>query len=116
MADGDRGDPGDIRDARGRFAPGNRGGPGPKPYGQTITPILAKIAHELSADGKRTNAEALADKLWELAKAGERWAAEYVTNRLDGKPRETVVTEGENRAPIILLRMPDVAGEGKAEA
>ena len=95
------------RDERGHFLPGNPGGPGRKPLAQTITPLLVEIAQELCADGSgRTNARVLAEKIWAMAHGGDMRAIEYLGNRLDGKPRETVVTEGENREPIILLRMP----------
>lgn len=45
------------------------------------------------ADGDKRGVRAVAVKIWDLAETGERWAAEFLRDTIDGKPVQAV--EGE---------------------
>ncbi len=89
------------QDARGRFVAGNTigaqwqpGGPSPNPGGRpkdavSLTVEAKKILAEIGSDG-RTNAALLAQKLLDLALAGNVECMRYLGDRTDGKPAQAV--------------------------
>lgn len=70
---------------RGRFAPGNTGGPG-NPFARRVGRLRSLILEAVSDDDLR----AIVGKLVEQAKAGDLAAAREVFNRLVGKPTEAI--------------------------
>ena len=71
----------EVRDGRGRFLPGNPGGPG-NPMGRNVAVWRAALAGAVSAD----DVVAVTEKLLAAAKAGEPWAVRELLDRLLGKP------------------------------
>lgn len=70
------------------FKPGQSGNPGGRKKA-LITVELEKIAKQVLPDG-RTEAQALAQVMWDAAKLGEPIAYKYVTDRIDGSPVQTI--------------------------
>ncbi len=75
--------------------------------------LLEMKARELDATADNPKgARKLAQKIWDLAEGGERWAAEYVRDTIDGKPMQrTELTgpDGENLFDKveIVFKKPD---------
>lgn len=93
----------DYRDDRGRFAPGNPGGPGRPKNEDSITAKLRELAEEVDGDSGKTKAHQIAEKMIELALLdGDRTMLQYVTDRLGGKPTQTNVNQN--------YEMPEVVG------
>jgi hypothetical protein len=78
-------DPKPQRDARGRFARGNSGGPG-NPFGRR----LAQLREFLLRSATEQNVERLANMLMEKAFAGDMAAAKLLLLYWIGKPKEVV--------------------------
>jgi len=87
------------RDSRGRFTPGNAGGPG-NPLGGKVARLRAALIEAVSEDDIR----AIAHRLIEQAKEGNLAAAKELLNRTLGKPTEHDLIER-------LDALEDVAGE-----
>src|SRR4051812_17103398 len=103
-------DPKPERDARGRFARGNKGGPG-NPFGRR----LAQLREVLLRSATEENVERLANMLMEKAFAGDMAATRMLLLYWIGKPKEAAepdrldVEEWElARAQVVR---PDVAQE-----
>lgn len=80
---------GNGRDARGRFLPGGKGGPG-RPAGRlAVEAWRAAFAQAVGSEDIR----AVAQKLVEAARAGERWAVECLLDRCVGQPVEVDLAE-----------------------
>jgi hypothetical protein len=71
------------RDARGRFASGNKGGPG-NPYAARVGRWRAIMTEAVTDDDMRAVVAALVA----AAKRGESWAVKEVFDRTVGKPVE----------------------------
>lgn len=99
-----------ARDENGRFKPGQSGNPKGRPRkGQALTEILEKHARKRDVDfkGKRlTRQEALSQKLWALALAGDVAAIRYIFDRIDGKPRQSVDLDHTFESPSGVLVVP----------
>jgi hypothetical protein len=76
------------RDARGRFAKGNTGGPG-NPYAAAAAQFRAAIFAAVTAEDVR----AIVKKMVELAKAGDLVAARLIFDRTVGPPVELDLLE-----------------------
>lgn len=56
------------------------------------------------ADGDRKGMRRLASKVWELAEEGERWAAEFIRDTIDGKPAQQMVHSGDDEGgPVKMI-------------
>ena len=77
---GDNGLP-EVRDAKGRFVPGNPGGPG-NPQARNVAAWRGALASAVSAE----DIAEVTGKLIEEAKAGEPWAVRELLDRCLGKP------------------------------
>jgi len=55
------------------------------------------------ADGDKRGMRAVAGKVWDLAEAGERWAAEFIRDTLDGKPAQQVNLADEEGGPLTVV-------------
>jgi hypothetical protein len=76
------------RNAGGRFAAGNRGGPG-NPHAKRTAAIRGLLLDSVSDDDLR----AIIAKLVEMAKDGDLAAARELLDRMLGKPKSTVEIE-----------------------
>lgn len=68
---------------------GNPKGRPPKP--KCIPDLLRKIGDEDCKNGN-TNLEEMCAKVWSLGVKGERWAVEWLADRMEGKPTQTTLT------------------------
>lgn len=83
------------------FAPGQSGNPeGGKIHKQKrfFNALDRAIEQE---DAKRLRAAA--EKLLDLAAAGESWAVQMLADRLDGKPAQQLVHSGDEDAPLKII-------------
>ena len=80
------------------FAPGQSGNPAgaPKKSKRFFTVLDRAIEQD---DSKRLRAAA--EKLLDLAAAGEPWAAQMLADRLDGKPAQQVTVSGDADNPLF---------------
>ena len=74
---------GDGRDASGRFAPGNKGGPG-NPFARKVGQLRAALLETVTEDDMR----AVAAKLVQMARGGNLPAIRELLERTLGKPVE----------------------------
>jgi uncharacterized Ntn-hydrolase superfamily protein len=58
-----------------------------------VTDALVIEMKAREADGDKRGMRAVAVKIWDEAEKGERWAAEFIRDTVDGKPVQAV--EGE---------------------
>jgi hypothetical protein len=100
------------RDGKGRFAPGNKLSPGaPKKPRLWIKEELLTILDELVTIGEEgkeqivTRKQAILRAAVEQAEQGDARAREWISDRTDGKVREVVETEAEDRVPVRVLDM-----------
>lgn len=97
-----------YHDSRGKFAPGNPGGPGQKGKRAMLTPHLVRLLEEAHPlEPGKTRGEVLARKLVELADTMEEWAVKLVYDRAEGKARESIGLEVDLPGPIQLLNLGD---------
>ena len=100
-----------TRDSKGRFLPGNPGGPG-NPQAGSVGRWRQALAEAVSAD----DLARVAQKLVAAAKAGEPWAVRELLDRCLGKPHVQVelqadadyvreYTEMEQREATRLARL-----------
>jgi len=90
------------RDEKGRFKRGHNATPnnvGRPKSDHTITSCLRNVANTKLPDG-RTNAQALAEMMWNKALAGDRHFVEMLTNRLEGTPKQFI--EQRIAGPITI--------------
>ncbi len=73
--------PASGRQSNGRFAPGNKGGPG-NPHAKSVGRLRSAMLESVS----ETDVRAVMGKLTEAAKRGEPWAVKELLNRLFGPP------------------------------
>lgn len=95
-----------------RFEKGQSGNPRGRPKkGQTFTDILKGQGELLDVSIKDPNTgestpitrkEAISDKLWRLALAGDVAAIRYIYDRVDGRPMETAEINGKNGGALIV--------------
>jgi hypothetical protein len=73
------------------FQKGQSGNPAGRPKNVLTRALRSKLEEVESGDpGARTNAQALADKLFDLALSGNVEALKICFDRLEGRPRQTV--------------------------
>ena len=80
--------PAEVRDSKGRFLPGNPGGPG-NPQARNVATWRKALADTVSAG----DVAQVAQKLVDAAKAGEPWAVRELLDRLLGKPQVQIALE-----------------------
>lgn len=79
------------RDEKGRFVPGNPGGPGRPPKGDSITDALSREISE----------EEIAKILAQMIRDGNFAAVRYASDRIGGKPVETVMQHISGAPEVI---------------
>lgn len=100
------------RDATGRFVAGAdhpRMG-GRNPSRRRIEHILQRIGdEELEYQGGTiTKLEAVMRAVFNYALKGQAWAVQFIAERTEGKVREQVQSEPENREPLRLFSLPEM--------
>jgi hypothetical protein len=90
------------------FVKGQSGNPGGRTRNKPWLEALRLALHEETPDGRK-RLRAIADKMVELALAGDLEAIREIGNRLDGRPRQQVevdasVTAGESIEAILERR------------
>ena len=111
---GDGGTPfGDGRDAAGRFAPGNPGGPG-NPEARRV----ARFRRAFLKTVTPADVEAVIQVLIDHAKKGEPWAVREVLDRAIGKPAVSVTVEAHaaDRPRTYVVPPPRVLIEVAADS
>ena len=81
----------EARDSKGRFLPGNPGGPG-NPQAHNVATWRKALAEAVSAD----DVTEVAQKLLDAAKAGEPWAIHELLDRCLGKPHVQVELQADD--------------------
>lgn len=83
------------------FEKGQSGNPKGRPKkGQAMSDALRTVLNK-SKDGKQ-NKRAVAEKLVEMAREGHIEAMKTIFDRMDGKPPQTNVLEGNASAPVVI--------------
>jgi hypothetical protein len=91
------------------FTKGKSGNPAGRPKrGAALTDILSYKLDQ-KTDGGKLRREVIADKLIELAEAGDLPALRCIFDRLDGKPRETV----ELKNSTLEIKLMEILNDGK---
>lgn len=74
-----------------------------QPLGKLVERALRKaVSRQVSHTDKRARLEAVMDKTVELAMEGEQWAVQFIGDRLDGKARQQLEVEINNRMTIVI--------------
>lgn len=89
----------------GSWKPGQSGNPkGRPPKGQSFAEILRQVGEEFTPvpgiEDKISKMEAISRKLWAEASKGEAWAIRELLDRIDGKPKQNIVSENESKIVI----------------
>jgi len=93
----------ESRDELGRFKKGYSGNPnGRRPRELTIPDILREVLDE-EVDGK-TRMNIIMKRVVQKAYEGERWAVEFIANRLEGTPKQTIDQTVINTQPILVVK------------
>jgi hypothetical protein len=89
------------RNSDGTFAKGNPGGPGRPPKEMTIPDLLREILdEEINGQSRKM---IILKKVVQKAYDGERWAVEFVSNRLEGTPIATVRTQEIDKDEVVVI-------------
>jgi hypothetical protein len=99
-----------IRDKKGRFVKGVSGNAAGRPKKEnSIADILRDIGDEtiIIKDGvEMTKKEALLRHIYSLAFEGEAWAANFIADRTDGRPAQSLVVKKTDEI-VIVVEMPN---------
>lgn len=68
-----------------------------------VTDALLMEIKAREAEGDKRGLRKMAVKIMDLAEEGERWAAEFVRDTVDGKPMQALEHSGEDGAPISMI-------------
>ena len=93
---------------------GNPGGRPKKVY--SLTAMLRDAGERVvDPDTGWTRAQALAETMWAQAEGGDRQMAQYIVDRMDGKPKERVE---HSESHVLRVRLDDGTDDdtGTAEA
>ena len=88
------------QDASGKFIKGNKASPGRKPRA-----VEEKYLEILVKSVPQKKWRAIIAKVTVLAERGERWAVEFLADRIIGKPKQSVdvTTDGESLNDVIRV-------------
>lgn len=98
------------------FQPGNRANPGGRPKEKRFTEALRlAIMQEVDEKDdtgkptgqKTTKLRMIADRLVAEAMAGESWAIQQVSDRLDGKAAQAIVGDDDGPLTVIVRKFSD---------
>lgn len=88
------------------WKPGQSGNPKGRPAkARCIPDILEKIGQEKSGRKKLdpTNIEAVMREVFKLAKEGKAWAVQFIADRLEGRPAQTVDIKSSGGLTVAAL-------------
>ena len=77
------------------FRKGQSGNPGGRSREKPIADAIRAAVNEVDPKTQRRKAQLIAEKVTELALAGESWAVQMVADRLDGKVPQALVGDDE---------------------
>lgn len=90
------------RNADGTYAEGHKSNGGRKPKQYSITAMLRSKGEAIvDPVTGQTRADRLAEQLWGIAEGGDKSIAQYIIDRLDGRPKERIEQEGETLIRIV---------------
>lgn len=95
-----------INKSPGRpFTKGHSGNPKGRPRRDFVIPdVLRAIGKELvSGDSKATKYEAMCQAAWDAAIAGDKSAREWIADRIEGKPHQTIAQTNEVKAEVRVI-------------
>jgi len=94
-----------------RFAPGQSGNPGGRPKSKKLSDAYRAIAESDLDDPVpvRTNAEAIARKIFLMAKRGNLSAAREIADRCEGRPMMRIENDGQNNLAVLIASMNEVS-------
>lgn len=70
---------------------------------QLITDALLVEVKAREAEGDKRGLRKMAVTIMDLAEGGERWAAEFVRDTVDGKPMQRIEATGEDGGPLQVI-------------
>lgn len=96
---------GSNRNQKGQFVKGNTASVGKgRPQGsRSIPDILRKIAEEEGTNDGTTKLEVVLRQVFKYALEGKSWAVEFIANRTEGKPHQTVGVKDISDEPIKVF-------------
>lgn len=96
---------GSNRNQKGQFVKGNTASVGKgRPQGsRSIPDILRKIAEEEGTNDGTTKLEVVLRQVFKYALEGKSWAVEFIANRTEGKPHQTVGIKDVSDEPIKVF-------------
>ena len=96
---------GSNRNQKGQFVKGNTASVGKgRPQGsRSIPDILRKIAEEEGTTEGITKLEVVLRQVFRYALEGKSWAVEFIANRTEGKPHQTIGVKDVSDEPIKVF-------------
>ena len=80
------------------FQPGQSGNPKGRPKGSTsLNELLKRIGAEDLPGTDWDKREAIMRKVYKLAFEGKPWAVQFIADRTEGKPAQTVIQKDSNK-------------------
>lgn len=70
-----------------------------------VTDALVIEMKSREADGDKRGMRAVAGKIWDEAEKGERWAAEFIRDTIDGKPMQAVELDAKHDVTDPMAEM-----------
>lgn len=90
---------------------GKRGPKGDKLISDALRVAMLRDSKVADQDGKAlSRVYAMAEKIAEKAENGDEWAASFVTDRLEGKPKQAVEHAGEDGGDIGIIHRISLIG------
>jgi len=94
-----------ARKSDGKFEKGASG----NPHGSIVNhPFRAAVARAIAQDNA-TRLRACAERLLDLAAAGEAWAVKELADRLDGKAHQSVSADLNGSLTVEIVRLANTA-------
>lgn len=86
------------------WKPGQSGNPAGRPPNPDSITNLMRVAGDMVGKDGRLRKEALVEKLWHRAEEGDFRVAEYIIDRLEGRPRERQEVTGPDSGLLVIIR------------
>jgi len=94
---------------KGQFKPGVSGNPKGRPLKrQSIPDILLRIGKQPGTkDGKMTKLDVVMIQVCKFAVEGRPWAVDFIANRTEGKPRQQIDINLDDKRPTFTGTNPN---------
>lgn len=92
---------------------GESGNPSGRPANPESITNLMRLAGDMVGPDGRTRKEVLVEKLWRKAEEGDFRVAEYIVDRLEGRPKERQEVTGPDSGLLIVVRHASDGDGGK---